>query len=191
MWESARDVVDRLLGLELPAAELTLAQMTARTVVVFCFAVLLFRLADRRFLGRNAGYDVTLGVVLGSVLSRAINGTAAFGPTLGASAALVLLHHLLSTLAYHSHWWSRLLKGEPRTLVTNGKIDRHEQRRNKITDEDLDENLRLHGQEIGTDNIREARIERNGEVSVVKSFQPSESAGTEVDRSNDGRHQFS
>jgi uncharacterized membrane protein YcaP (DUF421 family) len=167
MVEYVRDALDRWLGLGLEASELGVGHMLVRTLVVFSFAVILFRMADRRFLGRNAGYDVMLGVVLGSVLSRAINGSAAFFPTLAASAALVGLHHLLSTIAFHSHTWSRLLKGSPRMLVSDGNIDRDELRRNKLTDEDLDESLRLHGQEIGTDDVREARIERNGEISVV------------------------
>jgi uncharacterized membrane protein YcaP (DUF421 family) len=159
--------LDHVLGLSRKASELEFSHMTYRTLVVFCLAVLLFRLADRRFLGKNASYDVVLGVVLGSVLSRGINGDASFFPTLGASAILVLLHHILSTLAYRSHACSVWFKGSPRSLVRNGRVDQDELRRCKITADDLDENLRLHGRVIGTVDVREARFERNGEISVV------------------------
>jgi uncharacterized membrane protein YcaP (DUF421 family) len=159
---------DWLLGLHLDAEELTFGHMAARALVVFVCAVVLARAADRRMLGHNAGFDIMMLVVLGSVLSRAINGQAAFFPTLGASALLVLLHHVVATIAFHSHWFSQLLKGRPRTLVLNGNVDRAAMRRNKITDDDLDENLRLHGGVEGTDEVAEARLERNGSVSVVK-----------------------
>lgn len=173
MFTPLQTWVGRLLGIGLKASQLEFSHMAWRTFLVFCFAVVLFRLADRRFLGRNAGYDVMLGVVLGSVLSRGINGEAAFFPTLGASALLVILHHVLSTAAYHSHVCSQLVKGGPRVLVREGKIDRAELRRCKITDEDLDENVRLHGQVIGTNDVQEARLERSGEISVAKAKRPS------------------
>jgi uncharacterized membrane protein YcaP (DUF421 family) len=171
MFTPLQTWVERSLGIGLKASQLEFSHMAWRTLLVFCFAVVLFRLADRRFLGRNAGYDVMLGIVLGSVLSRGINGEAAFFPTLGASALLVILHHVLSTAAYHSHLCSQLVKGGPRVLVSDGKINQAELRRCKITDEDLDENLRLRGQQVGTEDVQEARLERSGEVSIIKAKQ--------------------
>ncbi len=141
--------------------------MGARTLIVFVVGVILIRAADRRFLGRNAGFDVLLGIVLGSVLSRAINGQASFFPTLFVSALLVALHRLLSTLTFHSHrmaWW---VKGSARILVRDGQVDHRELRRNKFSEDDLDENLRLNGNLSETTGVTEARLERNGQVSVV------------------------
>jgi uncharacterized membrane protein YcaP (DUF421 family) len=158
---------DRLLGLHVQAPDLTAGQMAARAVVVFIFAVMLTRVADRRFLGRNAGYDWMLGVVLGSVLSRGINGQASFWPTLGASAILVILHHLLSKAAYRWHWFSVAVKGGPTVLIRNGQLNRDAMHRNAITVDDLDENLRSNGNETIDGAVREARLERNGSISVV------------------------
>jgi uncharacterized membrane protein YcaP (DUF421 family) len=169
MWETYRVYLDRLLGLHVQAAQLEFSQMAWRAFVVFCFGVLLARVANRRMLGHNAGFDIMLLVVLGSVLSRGINGQAAFFPTLGASAVLVALHHLVATIAFHSHWFSSFVKGEPIVLVRDGKLDRDAMRRTKITGDDLDENLRLNGSVDGTDDVAEARLERNGTISVVKA----------------------
>lgn len=163
------DLGDRLLGLSRSAGELEFGHMAARALVTFGFGVVLTRLADRRFMGRNAAFDVVLIVVLGSVLSRAINGGAAFFPTLGASAVLVLLHRLLGTLTLKFHAFSELVKGKPETLVRNGVVDHAALRRNKITPVDLDENLRLHGNVRDAGDVAEARLERNGSISVVKT----------------------
>jgi uncharacterized membrane protein YcaP (DUF421 family) len=159
--------LDHALGLHVPPSELSYAQMGGRTVVVFAFGVILVRLADRRFLGRNASFDVLLGVVLGSVLSRAINGQAAFFPTLAASALMVALHRLLSTLTFHSHALAWLVKGSARTVVRHGQADHVELRRQKLSESDLEENLRLNGNCAGLEQVDEARLERNGQVSVV------------------------
>jgi uncharacterized membrane protein YcaP (DUF421 family) len=161
-------LLDTLLGLSKEAKDLGFGHMAARAFVVFAFGVMLARVADRRMIGHNAGFDIVLMVVLGSVLSRGINGQASFFPTLGASAVLVLLHHLVAMLALHAGWFSKLLKGAPRTLIRDGRIDRAELKRNKFTDEDLDENLRLNGSVRDASEVAEARLERNGSVSVVK-----------------------
>ena len=160
---------DHLLGLSLDATELEFSHMAWRAFVVFCVAVLLTRLGARRLFSHGAGFDIMVAVVLGSVLSRAINGQAAFLPTLGASALLVALHHVLATLTFQAHWLSVLVKGRPHVLVRNGQVDREQMRRTKITDDDLDENLRLHGNAGELSEVAEARLERNGSVSVVKT----------------------
>jgi uncharacterized membrane protein YcaP (DUF421 family) len=159
--------LDRTLGLHVSAQDLNYTQMAGRAVVVFVLGVVLVRVADRRFLGRNAGFDVLLGIVLGSVLSRGINGQAAFFPTLFASALLVGLHRLLGTLAFHSTLVAWLTKGAARTLVRDGRVDRAELRRHKISEDDLGENLRLNGNLPDAASVAEARLERNGQVSVV------------------------
>jgi uncharacterized membrane protein YcaP (DUF421 family) len=171
------DFIDRLLGLNVEATELAFGQMAWRTFVVFCLAVLLARLGARRLLAHNAGFDIMVAVVLGSVLSRAINGQSAFFPTLGASVLLVALHHLLATITYHSHWWSQLVKGRARVLVRDGKLERDEMCRSKITADDLEENMRLHGNISDIGQVAESRLERNGAVSVVKTTNAS--AGSE------------
>src|ERR687883_587905 len=101
MLEALRDFADRVLGLSLQAHDLHFSHMAWRTVIVFVFAVILARLGDRRFLGHSAGFDIMVAIILGSVLSRGINGQAAFFPTLGVSALLVLIHHVMAKLAYH------------------------------------------------------------------------------------------
>ena len=170
----ALQLVDSWLGLHVAPENLTLLQMVARTVVVFIFGVILVRVADRRFLGRSAGFDMLLGVVLGSVLSRAINGSAAFFPTLAACAVLVGLHHVLGTLTCRFHFFSDLVKGNAQVLVRNGRTDPAAMRANKISSDDLEENLRLNGNVAHAGEVGEARLERNGQVSVVRRGEPTQ-----------------
>ena len=160
--------LDHLLGIGLPPSQLEFQHLALRSLVVFISAVVMARVGDRRSLGRNAGFDVMLGVILGSVVSRAINGQAAFFPTLGAGFVLIFLHRLLGAAAFHSHFFSVLVKGRDRLLVKDGKVDVKEMRRTKITEDDLLENLRLEGQVRSPDEVLEARLERNGAVSVLK-----------------------
>jgi uncharacterized membrane protein YcaP (DUF421 family) len=156
------------LGLEVAPQNLTLGNMAARCVVVFIVAVIIGRLADRRALGGNAAFDVMLGVILGSVLSRGINGQASFFPTLGVGVVLVLLHRVLAVVAYRFHFISCLVKGRDRLLVRNGVCDDAAMREFDVTRDDLLENLRMDGNVADLKEVLEARLERNGRISVIK-----------------------
>lgn len=157
-----------VLGLDRSGNELGFWHMMARTSVVFLVAVVLVRLADRRFLSHHAGFDMIVAVVLGSVLSRAINGDARFFPTLAASTLLVVLHHFLASLTFRSHLFSQLVKGQPRVLVRNGVVDREAMQHAKITPDDLEANLRLQGNVGRLEDVAEARLERSGAISVLR-----------------------
>jgi uncharacterized membrane protein YcaP (DUF421 family) len=184
MIELIGEFLDEFLGLSVDPSDLHFRHMAARTFIVFAIAVTLARLGARRLLSHNAGFDIMVVVILGSVLSRGINGGASFFPTLGASAVLVALHHVLATLAFHSHGISQLIKGRPRVLVRNGKPDREAMGYSKITDDDLDENLRLHGNIDRLTEVAEARLERNGSVSIIR-VKDTSNANAEASRGRD------
>jgi uncharacterized membrane protein YcaP (DUF421 family) len=161
--------LDAVLGLDRSPAELGFTAMALRAIIVFVTGVVLLRLGARRSIGRNAGFDILLGIVLGSVLSRAVNGSAAFWPTLGASLVLVVLHGLLAWLTTRWSGLSRLVKGRPELLIRDGVIDAAALRRCSISAEDLDESLRVNGNVVADAQVAEARLERNGEISVLKA----------------------
>jgi uncharacterized membrane protein YcaP (DUF421 family) len=156
------------LGLDTPSTDLTFAHMALRGLVVFAWLLVLLHLSHQRLLGKSAGADILILVVLGSVLSRAVNGQAAFFPTLGVSALLVVLHRLLMKAAFHAHWISVLAKRTDSILVRDGQIDWPAMRRADITEDDLLEHLRLSGGTGSVAEVKEARLERSGTVSVIK-----------------------
>jgi len=163
------DSLSRILGLDLRVDELQFSHMAVRSVVVFFVAIVLVRIGASRLLGKNASLDIIVSITLGSVLSRAINGQAAFFPTLGASLVLVLLHRLLAWVGVYSHGVSLFSKGRDRILVRDGVIDRRALREALMTEDDLLENLRLNGGVRVANEAKEARLERNGTVSVIRN----------------------
>ena len=61
--------------------------MGTRAVIVFLWAMVLYRVIPRRALGGNAAVDIVLLVLIGSSLSRALTGTAPLLPVIGADGA--------------------------------------------------------------------------------------------------------
>jgi uncharacterized membrane protein YcaP (DUF421 family) len=102
------------------------------------------------------------------VLSRAINGSAAFFATLGGGVVLVLLHRLFARFAYYSHRFGILVKGKPDIIVRDGECDFQMMRRNHLSIHDLEEDMRLSGHIDDLSKIRLARVERSGDISFIK-----------------------
>ncbi|MEK0085619.1 DUF421 domain-containing protein [Benzoatithermus flavus] len=159
------------LGIGLDAKEIGAAPMMLRAVVVYLVTILVARLGKKRFMGRTTAFDVILGIMLGSIASRAITGNAPFVPTLAATAALVGLHYLLSAATWRWHGFGTFLKGRSRILVRDGMIDRDELRRAHMSEHDLWEDLRGKGIDRLA-CVAEARLERSGQLSVLKAKPP-------------------
>src|SRR5437660_3568164 len=135
--------VGPLLGLGAEPKDLTFIQISLRGIIVFIATLAMIRLGHKRSLARKTAFDAVLIVILASVLSRAINGSAAFFATLGGSIVIVLVHRLFAFVAYHSHWFGCLIKGSPEAIVENGEPIWRTMRVNHISKHDLDEDLRL------------------------------------------------
>lgn len=165
--EQAWGLVEQALGLGLEGKDLSAAQMSLRAVVVFVAAIAMLKVGDKRFMGKSTGLDVLLGIVFGSTVSRAITGNAPFGPTLAAAVVLVLLHWLFSAVAFRSHGFGKLVKGDKRLLVRGGEIQWPAMRKSHVTTHDLEEALRQKGEESDVSRVREAHLERNGDLSLI------------------------
>ncbi len=161
------EIVEQILGLGLDPKELSFVQMSLRGILVFVIALTTVRVANKRFLSKMTAFDAILGFIMASMLSRAINGSAAFFPTLGTGFVLVGVHAVIAKLAFHSERFGKLVKGNAQTIISEGKTDRKIMAQAKISEKDLLEEARLNGQVMNLDDIQLATLERNGEVSIV------------------------
>jgi len=118
-------------------------------------------------MGKSTALDVMLGIVFGSVVSRAITGNAPFLPALAGGFVLVLMHWLIAAIAFHSDAFGKLVKGEVRVLVRDGEIQWNEMKRSAITQRDIEEAMRNNGDEPDIKKIKAAHLERAGDISVL------------------------
>jgi uncharacterized membrane protein YcaP (DUF421 family) len=160
--------VGAALGLGREATALTFAQISLRGVIVFVATVIIIRCGDRRFLSQKTAFDAVLGFILASMLARAVNGTAAFFPTLGGGFVLVILHRVLAYWSRRSHAFGLLIKGHSDVVVRDGKLDEAVASRNRLSDHDVLEDIRLHGNVAEVRDVGLAVFERNGHISVVR-----------------------
>jgi uncharacterized membrane protein YcaP (DUF421 family) len=159
---------ETLLGLSVEPKDLTFVQISLRGIIVFVATLAMVRLGHKRSLSHKTPFDAVLLVILASVLSRAINGSAAFFATIGGGVVLVLLHRLFAHLAFYSHAFGILVKGKPDVIVRDGKCDFETMRRNHISTHDLEEDMRLDAHIDDLSKVRLARVERSGDISFIK-----------------------
>lgn len=160
--------IDAVLGLGGEAASLTFFQIALRAVIVFAATLLIIRCGDRRFLSQKTAFDAVLGFILASMLARAVNGTAAFFPTLGGGFVLAMLHRVLAYSSRRSHMFGLLIKGRSDVIVREGTLDEAAALRNRLSEHDVLEDLRLNGNVAEIGDVLLAVLERNGQISVVR-----------------------
>ena len=161
------EALEQIIGLSEEAMQLDVGEMALRAAIIYLVTLIIIRLGKKRFMGSGTAFDMIIGIMLGSMASRALTGNSPLIPTMVGAAVLVFMHWLFSGIALRSHGFGTFVKGHSRTLVRDGKVDEDEMRRTHITSNDLEEDLRSQGVS-DTGEVAEARLERSGKVSVVK-----------------------
>jgi uncharacterized membrane protein YcaP (DUF421 family) len=157
-----------ILGLGVEPKELTFLQISLRGLIVFLATLIMIRFGHKRSLARKTGFDAVLMVILASVLSRAINGSAAFFATLGGGVIIVLVHRLFAFIAFHSHAFGVLIKGRPELIIDNGDLILGTMRRNHISKHDVEEDMRLEARTEDLKDIGKGYVERSGDISFIE-----------------------
>lgn len=160
------------IGFGQPGSQVNAGQAALRAVLAYGVAILVVRLGNRRSLGKASSVDVVLSIMLGSTLSRAINGGSTLLPSVAASAMLIFSHWVLAALTFRFHPFGAWVKGDESVLVRDGEFQRAAMRAEHMSEDDVREALRQQGKTEKPDGVAIARLERSGVVSVIKQKPP-------------------
>lgn len=161
-----QDWLHRIIGAD--ADTIVWWQMSIRALLIFFFTLALIRVGGKRIFGKNTTLDIVLGVILGSILSRALTANAQFIPTLTASATLVAVHALLARLSFRFPGLGHAVKGEEDKLVDGGELQWSNMRKNGVTRHELREAARIQASIRDLSSVEQAYLERSGEISIIK-----------------------
>jgi uncharacterized membrane protein YcaP (DUF421 family) len=163
------------------SATLDIWQIGLRAVFVYLVTLAMVQLGNnKRFTGQYAALDVILGIVLGSTLSRTINGNAPLDGTLLAGFMLILFHWIFTRLAFHNRLIGTLFKGRARQLIDDGKYIDKTLRREAVSRIDMDEAIRGAGI-TDVSNVRAAYSERNGAISIIEKSDAGDAAAASIE----------
>lgn len=166
--ESMADVSQAILGVNQPGDVVDLGSVAVRAALLYVFGLLLIRLGKSRLMANATSLDVVVVIVLGSLLSRGINGSASVASTMTASAILIGCHWLSTRLTAHSHTLGGMTKGHAKLLVADGQVDDEALRSSHMSLEDLREGIRIAAGIEDLSLVHRAYKERNGQISVIR-----------------------
>lgn len=165
MLDQIAQTINEIVGKDLQ--QITGWQMALRTVLTYIIAITFVRWGHKRFMGQSTAFDIILGYILGSVLSRGINGQAPFLLTIEASALLIFIHWFLAFLSFKSHFFGRLIKGKLHILGRDGAFDEAELRRHRITKDDAIGSLRKYASQQDVSKFETVVLENSGSITGV------------------------
>ena len=140
-----------------------------RTVILFFVTTIVLRLMGKRQLAQLQPYEVVITLMISDLATQPMGDVEL--PLLGVVVAIVtllLMHSLLSSLAFASVRLRAIICGRPSVLVRNGKICEDELSRLCFDLSDLMEGIRSQGV-IGLQETGSVILETNGALSVFPS----------------------
>jgi uncharacterized membrane protein YcaP (DUF421 family) len=150
-------------------SDLSSWQMAARAAVMFLVTLAFIRVSGRRSFGQRSPFDAATTVLLGAVLSRGVVGASPFLATVAAGAVLVVFHRLLGSLSVRWDWIDRVVNGQERVIVVDGKGLKRDMVASLISERDLAEAVRKKLGVFELQRVRKATLERDGQISLLVS----------------------
>ena len=138
-----------------------------RATVVFFFIFLITRVVGRRELASLEPFDLILLIVTGDLIQQGV--TQNDYSVTGALTAIGTIAAMTVLVSYVSFKWSSVraaLDGEPIVLVINGKVLEGNLKRQRMTHDELEAEIRLQQAE-SVDDVKLAVLETGGKVSVI------------------------
>jgi len=147
--------------------DVSVAEKLVRSVVVYLFLLVAFRLCGKRQLGQLSAFDLVVLLIISNVVQNAVigNDNSLGGGLIGATAIL-LLNLVVAYVTFRSKRADRVVEHSPTVLVRHGRVLRDNLRRERLGPRDLRAALRHHGV-VSIRDIRYAFLEEDGHVSVI------------------------
>jgi len=139
-----------------------------RATVIFIALYLLVRLMGKRELGQMTPFELIVLVVIGDLIQQGVTQND-FSLT-GAIIAISTIAFLALVMSWASYLWpraERLLEGEPRVIVRDGELLTGNLRRNRLTRNEIESEMRLAGIAHMTD-VKWAILEPRGKISFIE-----------------------
>ncbi len=156
----------------------SMVAIVVRSTVVYLVIIAGFRLAGKRHISQLSLLDFALILLVSNAVQNAMvgNDTSLLGGII-AAATLILINVILTKILFRDTKLGRLITGEPRLLVRNGRYVTSNLERESIRPEELEEQIREHGF-ADISEVRTAILELDGSISVL----PYNKDGQHVER---------
>ena len=141
---------------------------------MFVVLYVLLRIMGKRELGQLTPFELVVMIVLGDLIQQGVthNDTSLTGAILAIST-FAFLAILMSWITYRYPRAEKLLDGEPRVVIRDGKLLKENLRRDRITEREVESEMRIAGI-ARIDQVAWAILEPQGKISFIKKDDSAE-----------------
>lgn len=138
-----------------------------RSVILYGFVFLLFRIAGRRQMGELTNFDLVLVLLMASAVGTGLTGgDSSLGAALLSGGTIFALAWIMGKVTAKSRRVEQIVEGKPQILVHNGVVDHTQLAKAGISFEDLMAAIR----EAGLSSLRDVHVailETSGTLSIL------------------------
>jgi uncharacterized membrane protein YcaP (DUF421 family) len=148
--------------------ELDLTGIIFRVSVMYLYALALLRISGKQSVDHLSALDFIVTLIIGDLFDDVFWAEVPILEGMVAFAVISLVHILVTYLSSRNRSIYRLVVSPPRLVVENGRLSQDNLQRERLRPETVQFEVRLKGEEHLRD-IREARVETEGKISVLKT----------------------
>lgn len=139
-----------------------------RTIFYYVVIVIIFRMMGKREIGELSLLDIVVYIMIAELAVVTIEDlNIEYWFTLIPMVILLMIQRLTAFISLKSPLFRTYFEGKPSIIITNGKIDEYEMKKNRYNFTDLLQQLRENGTESIND-VEFAILEPSGKLSVIE-----------------------
>ena len=154
--------------MEIWIPDIPLLEKLIRSVVVYLFLLIAFRLAGKRQVAQITAFDLVVLLIISNVVQNAVIGNDnSLGGGLFGATVIFLINAVVAWLTFRFKRIERLVEHTPTVLVRSGRILRENLRRERLSLPEFRASLRQHGV-VSLRDVRYVILEEDGHITVLK-----------------------
>ena len=147
---------------------LDLPGIAFRVSIMYVYTLTLLRLSGKQSVSHLTALDFIVTLIIGDLFDDVFWVEVPILQGMVAFAAITLVHFLVTYATSRNRFIHQFICSSPRLVIQNGKLLQENLRRERMSPETIQFELRLNGEEHPRD-VKEARLEPKGKVSVLKA----------------------
>lgn len=165
--------------------ENSIPELMGRGAFLFILFMVLFRLLPRRTGGELAPMDLVFLLLITEAASNSMGDYSSLADGTVIILTMLALNYLTNRLSFALPWFERMMEHEPLEVIRDGQTIPRNLKKELLTPDELMGSLRLNGiDDIA--QVRSARVEGDGRLSVVKFHRDEGGGGGDEGRSRAG-----
>ncbi len=142
--------------------------LIGRTLFYYLVVVIIFRLMGKREIGELSLLDIVVYIMIAEIAVLTIDDLSLFfGYGLIPMAILLGIQRLTAWISLKSPLFRAWFEGRPAIIISQGKIDEYEMKKNRFNFDDLLQQLRENGIE-SINKVSYAILEPSGKLSIIE-----------------------